>query len=135
MKQKISSNNLIGIILISIAFIVFIIKTFGILDNRNQVIAEYNKTVGVIKEYNIFGDGPSIHIKYEYNVSGKTYSRLVNGNITNNNSLSEGIDDYVGKKFLVIYSRKHPEKSLIDLSREIDKIQDIDIPKSLHNFQ
>ena len=135
MIKKISPEDWFGIILISITFILFVFLTIEKIDNRKQVANRYDKTIGTIVKYDIFGDGPNRHVIYEYTVNDKIYTRLINGPKKLYDECDEDISLCSQKKFLVLYSRKYPSKSLIDLTKEIDDINEVQIPNSLRNFQ
>ena len=128
-------KNLVSSLILLSVFIVIAYKTFEITMDRLVVLKEYSVTTGKIIDYNIFGDGPSIHLTYEYLVNGKTYTRLINGPKKHYDECENNLMACSVKRFLVIYSINYPNKSLINLTREVQDIENLVPPKSLRGFQ
>lgn len=73
------------------------------------------ESVGIITDYSRIGS--TVYMEYEYSVDGVKYLNETNPNRYFKNC--ETNKDCVGRKFIVKYSRKNPNKSLIFLREEI----------------
>ena len=133
-KDWIKKNSLQFLIYLAI----FSFAAYKIIENiadKNEVRNNYQVTVGEIVEYKVFGVGPNRYLTYEYIVNGKKYKREINGPNRIFDECADGIAFCSDKSFLVVYSRINPSKSMINLTREIQDTEDIELPKSLKSFQ
>lgn len=112
-------NNFVSALIVLSVFLIIAYKTFEKTMDRIEVRKEYNVTTGKIIDYNVLQDGPSIHLTYEYTVNGRTFTRLINGPKKHFNECEDNIEHCSDKRFLVIYSKNYPNKSLINLTKEI----------------
>jgi hypothetical protein len=128
-------DNIIATIILSSIFLLISYKTFEKIMDKKEVKKEYNVTVGRIIKYKVYGDGPNTTLTYEYIVNEKTYTRLINGPKVFFDGCEDDISLCSNKLFLVSYSKKYPNKSLINLHLEVQENDSIKKPKSLWGFQ
>jgi hypothetical protein len=95
----------------------------------------YKLTIGKIVEYDEIGIEPKSFLTYSYTANGKLYKR----EICCPNKVYDGCAENIAlcdkKRFVVLYSKSHPEKSLIDLTLEIQEVKNPKFPNSLSKFQ
>lgn len=116
-------------------FIFALLKIFDHYSEKSLVLKDFLITEGKIVEYKMFGVGPNRYLIYEYIVNGKTYAREINGPNKRYDECFENPSLYENRRFFVIYSKHSPDKSLIDITREIQGITNPELPKNMRNFQ
>lgn len=122
--------------LIVILIVSLLLIPFGLNQCDKQiVINDYDQTLGWIIDYNEFGIGPNTYLTYEFIVGNYKYSREINGPYIKFPECEDDIKLCKDKRFLVIYSKKNPKKSLINLTREFKKGDIPSMPSELKNFQ
>lgn len=117
---------------------IFCVALFKIISNSIDTIDvknDYLITTGKIVEYKVFGVGPNRYLTYSYQVNGRNYTRKINGPNRTYDECAENLSLCSEKKFVVIYSKQKPSKSLIDVTREISSTQEIAKPLDLKSFQ
>jgi hypothetical protein len=127
--------NLIQFLIYLVIFIFAGFKIANYFSDKSYVTRDFLITEGKLLEYSEFGIGPNRYLTYSYIVNGKTFKREINGPIKNYDECAENISLCEKKRFFVIYSKKRPEKSLIDVTFEIQGIKDPLFPNDLSNFQ
>lgn len=102
-----------------IVFILFIIVTVYLLGrdylNKELVLDNYSITEGHIVDFYMVGEFDTQYMVYEYTVDRITFSRKINPS-KNLDSCYDNAEKCGKAKFLVIYSKVDPSKSLINLS-------------------
>jgi hypothetical protein len=122
--------------IIYLALLIFIgYKFVDFYYDKYYVKHDYQITIGKIIEYEEFGIGPNRYLTYSYIVNGSEIRREIDSPRVIFKECLEPSKKCDEKRFFVIYSRKHPERSLIDLTFEIQGIVNPNFPSSLLNFQ
>jgi hypothetical protein len=122
--------------IIYLALLIFIgYKFVDFYYDKYYVKHNYQITIGKIIEYEEFGIGPNRYLTYSYIVNGSEIRREIDSPRVIFKECLEPGKKCDEKRFFVIYSRKHPERSLIDLTFEIQGIVNPNFPSSLLNFQ
>jgi len=103
--------------------------------NKFKTIQDYKQTIGWITDYDEFGIGPNTYLTYEYIVDNYKYSRRINGPNRKFPQCEDNIYPCKNKRFIVIYSKKNPSNSLIDLTKELKKGEQVSMPSDLKDFQ
>ena len=104
---------------------VIIIVGINYLNKTNDkkfVISDYLITTGIIIDYSIIGDTNSHYITYEYVIGGRSYERTVYYPSRNLEFIYGNIEKYSNWHFLVLYSKQNNSKSVIDLSKRIERM-------------
>jgi hypothetical protein len=121
---------------IYLAILIFaMVKISSYYSDKSVVLKDFMITEGKIIEYKVFGVGPNRYLTYEYIVDDRVYTREINGPNKRYDECSENHSLCENKKFIVIYSKNAPDKSLIDVTREIQEIRNPELPKTMRNFQ
>jgi len=103
-------------------------------NQRNEIVNGMHRFVfGQFMRVGSVGDGSSRFVEVSYNVDGKIYYRTTSSDYyfdlcMQNKSCSN-------KKFWVMYLVKDPEKSLVDISKEIQNVENPQIPINFENFK
>jgi hypothetical protein len=127
--------NYVQFIIYLTIFIFAIFKIATYYSDKSLVLRDFKLTEGKITGYKVFGVGPNRYLTYEYEVNSKSYKREINEPKRKYDECFKDPTLCENKRFIVIYSTKSPEKSLIDLTREIQGTKNPELPKSLKNFQ
>ncbi|TLX72119.1 hypothetical protein E9993_18810 [Labilibacter sediminis] len=84
--------------------------------NKNKIISDYGITVGIFHDFKEVGAEGNPYLTYKYNVDGIDYFRT----IMPQKKLYYCRDGKCkGKMWKVLYYKKKPKRSLIDLSNEV----------------
>lgn len=132
-----SSSRVIFFIVFGAAAIFVLYQFFYRSQSKIDVKQDFNKTEGwIVKYFN--GDssdaGNGRTITYAYKVGSRIYSRYV-FTIERFNECEDTIGkECAEKRFWVIYSKKNPNKSLINLHLEIQGLKSPDFPTSIEDF-
>jgi hypothetical protein len=132
---KKSNLNLFQFVFYSVLFIFAGYKIANYYSEKGYVKKNYFITEGKIVKYDEIGIEPKRYLTYSYFVDGKLFKREIYGP---NKIYYECLDEISlcdKKRFFVIYSKKHPERSLIDLTVEIQDIDNRKFPNNLSKFQ
>ncbi len=103
------------------------------VDNHKKefIIKDYGITYGTFYSFDKIGADNNPYLTYVYTVDDMTYQRSI---MPKKNSYYCGNNNCKGKKWRVIYSKKKPSKSLIDLSIELFQIDSL-IEINFKNFE
>ncbi len=128
-------NRVLLIILITIISL-FIAGLWSI---RNRIIEtdikkNFQSTIGNFSFYYEQADGGRSKLNYYYYVNNKKYSRTIQCGNKFSYCKSQLLE-CKSKRFWVIYSTNKPNRSLIDLTHEIQGIENPPFPKTLDNFK
>ncbi|MBN2611257.1 MAG: hypothetical protein JXB00_06850 [Bacteroidales bacterium] len=133
MNIRINKENIkwivVGIILLSLLFL-------KDRTNKRVVKADPAVTFGVIKKFYSPGTDGGESLVYTYKINGKEYKRATDPSDELNNCINN--KNCIGKKFIVLYSKSKPSKSLINLQEELigDFNPDtLKVPDSFDNFE
>ena len=118
-----------------IIFSIALVEIINYYTDKIAVSNDYLVTKGWIIEYKEFGIGPNIYVTYEYKVENKNFKREIDGPNKRYDKCKENILLFKKKRFKVIYSKRDPSKSLIDLTVEVQDSGKVTIPKTLKNFE
>ncbi len=123
--------------ILAFLFIVLILIGFYLNDLRikNNIVKDYYFTRGKILDYFIIGVESSRTLKYEYYLKDKKYIRKMTPTTSKYDYCDDNFEKCKGKEFWVICSKKNPSKSLIDLSTEIQGIENPELPENTNNFE
>jgi hypothetical protein len=132
---KSSKLNILQLIIYCAIFIFAGFKIANYYSDKLYVKNDFLITKGKIVEYDEFGVGPNRYLTYSYNVDGKEFKRKINGPNASFDECRELNSKCEHKRFFVIYSPKHPERSLIDLTLEIQDFEKPEFPSTLIRFQ
>ncbi len=113
------------IITISIILLFIIGSLIGItINNHNKefIIKDYGITYGTFYSFDKVGAENTPYLTYIYTINDISYQRSI---IPNKNPYYCEHNNCKGKKWRVIYSKKKPSKSLIDLSIELFQIDSL----------
>jgi hypothetical protein len=120
------------VILIGLVIIMFVL---GYLDNRDKrkIKNNFEKTLGILNKCEDASstEGNNTNIEYSFTVNSKVYSRTIH---TNTKIKKCRDTPCIGKKYWVIYQKGHPEKSLFNISFEIEGENSTSFPESLDDF-
>lgn len=130
-----SNLNILQFLLYLVIFGFAGYKIVDYYSDKAVVKNNYNLTIGKIIEYNEIGIEPKRFITYSYTVNGKLYKREICCPKKTYDECGENISLCDKKRFVVLYSKAHPEKSLIDLTLDIKEIKDPIFPSTLNKFQ
>ncbi len=122
---------------IHIGIIIILIIIFdNYINSRNEenILNNYDITIGQIVDYSISGDADNRILVYNYVVEKKVYSRKISPSKYYDNCYYDKQKCF-DKKFHVIYSKKYPEYSLIDISKEINIIDSNYVKNNLERFE
>ncbi len=121
-----------------VVFVLFIVLNLDLKrkDNvtKNFITDNYHITIGYMISYSISGDADNRILTYEYVVKGNKYQRYITPSIYFD-ECHNNINLCKYHKFHVIYSAKEPDKSLIDLSYQIIRIDSTYVYKNLDKFE
>jgi len=132
MNRKFSRNDLIYIILFSVFLFGAIVYNYNEKEDRVLIKNNYSITKGRFVDYDKVGDTSTPYITYSYEVEGKLYKRQVYGDRKYEYCYRNDCSNLL---FWVIYSPANPEKSLIDLTTEIQGLENPPFPETLENFE
>lgn len=124
--------------IIVIIFLLIIIAGYWLYNNNDKriVLKDYKYTIGKMVEYYRVGEEGVSYLQYEYAIKNTIYYRKIcptrNGEY---DYCANNFEQCKDKKFWVIYSRKNPSKSLIDLTNEIQGVENPEKPKTVDNFE
>jgi hypothetical protein len=130
-------NNLIGLGILGGIMILIILWNVYIKNDEKEIKGNYGITEGWIRYYD---DGEKSverrarSIEYSYQVNSKVYSRRINTDLKFRECNDGVIGKCASKRFWVIYSKKAPNRSLIDLNIEIQKSEELEFPKQINGF-
>jgi hypothetical protein len=126
-KIRINSVGDFFVVVLSVTIITSVIcKKISNEIDRNEVLKDYEQTVGMMVSYYKIGNASRRSLTYKYLVNGKYYTRKISPQV-DFSPCNKNFELCSDKRFVVIYSRRHPYKSLIDLHHEIIYIEDINI--------
>ena len=127
-------KNILRIILTVVIVVPFIWINVKECSARDEVLADHSYTFGWLVNYRSIGDGRHANLTYHYRVRGRTYERTIRPDVDFSYCLKH-FSPCANRRFVVIYSNKHPEESLIALRDEIVGSGKIDSRKGLDNFE
>jgi hypothetical protein len=137
-QQEEAAGRLIINLVVVFAIISVVVAVYLYWVNVSEVTEDFDFVTGKIVHYHDRAGsdaGPYISIKYEYEVAGKVYIR----HVYSHRKFPECEVDINGpcgrRRFMVAYSKKNPESSLINLDLEIQNIEDQPLPKKLDGFK
>jgi hypothetical protein len=129
------SKYYILVYLLILLFFVFLI----FLKNRKEqnIKSDYKFSIGKIIKYSddTGSDASGRNITYLYNVGKKTYRRTIKSGFFIDDCIYIKNAECQKKRYWVIYSKTHPEKSLIDLNVEIHDLKNLKLPTDLSHFK
>lgn len=121
---------IITLILLIIACAVWIYRD----KTKQDILQHYDITKGQIVDYYIISVDITHYLEYKYNVDDIEYLRKINP-VTHFDQCENNLNLCEDKLFWVIYDPDAPEKSLIDLTVEIQDIENPPFPETLDNFE
>src|SRR5687767_3784088 len=101
-----------------IGFFAFIIVNSSRYNDREEVLRDYSYTLGQIVSYRKVGDHSNRTLKYIYQIGERRFTRTISPE-ADFSYCEKDISLCDSKSFIVIFSKKVPSKSLIDLKHEI----------------
>ncbi|RPH27707.1 MAG: hypothetical protein EHM93_19150 [Bacteroidales bacterium] len=104
-------------------------------NDKKIVLRNYKTSRGKIINYYRIGVEGVAYLEYEYFVPNKKYRREICPISNKYDFCDRNIERCKNKEFWVIYSRKYPSKSLINLTKEIQGLDNAEFPKTLDNFE
>jgi len=138
MKIKFDKNKIYKIVkaILIICVILYIIWKFYEYDNdKKTVLKNFEITTGRIVSYSIKGEYHNRTLTYIYKADNENYTRTMTPNVEFDSCYAENVFKCTNLKFIVIYSKNFPEKSLIDLSRQVQDMGILILPKTIKNFK
>jgi hypothetical protein len=132
---KKSRINIFQFIIYLAIFIFAGYKIVNYYSDKLYIKNDFLITKGKIVKCDEFGVGPNKYLTYSYIVEGKEFKREINGPNVTFDDCKEQNSKCEHKRFFVIYSPKHPERSLIDLTLEIQEVEDPKFPSTLLKLQ
>ncbi|MCG8581568.1 MAG: hypothetical protein MI866_16705 [Bacteroidales bacterium] len=132
MNRKFSKKDIIGV---SVFAILILIAVFFAVDEKlveQQIKMNYSVTKGSFVSYNESGGDRNAYVRYSITINDSVYFRKVMPKKYFGKCQEK---DCTGKRFWVIFLPSAPEKSLIDLTTEIQGEENPPFPSSLDNFQ
>jgi hypothetical protein len=134
-KKKWKTPDKIGVALFALFFIFGLYLHFKEKDETFYIKQEYGKTIGKFYRYDAVGGTGTPYITYSYIVAGIKYFDQVGGGINYNYDFCYKNNNCRDKRFWVIYSIKDPSKSLINLTVELQDMENPPFPETLDNFK
>ena len=134
-KKNTNKKDLIVLILLLVLVFFIVKKTIVEKNNRSEVISNLCFSSGRIVYYSIGGEESSVRLEYEYCVNKKIYNRTILRYSSKYDYCKDNIEYCKSKLFRVAYSKRNPQFSLIDLSKEIQDEKEPVISKNLDNFE
>lgn len=125
------------VIYVGLLVCLFFIVRHQIINSKHKgyVKSHYSITTGRIVKYKSVGIYESIYLTYLYQIDNRIYYREINTDVDFPICINIDNEECKRKLFWVIYSPEHPQKSLINLSVEIQNISNPIFPKSLEHFE
>jgi hypothetical protein len=117
--MKISPSNILSVVITTLLVVIMIYRMVITYWDYLEINLNKEVTNGVVVDYYDVGID-NVFLEYEYNVYNKEYNKTIRV------ALGSGLGDCsvskkcIGRKFVVYYSSKNPEKSEIDLDKEIE---------------
>ncbi len=123
----------------SIFLILFLAIIIPILlfyyQGKNEILKKHLSTTGRIIYYSTIGEANSPSLEYEYFVDGVKFTRHMRPSISKLDSCEKDINLCNKVFFTVIFSPENPEKSLIDLTKQMPYTKNPKPPKELKYFE
>lgn len=119
------------------AIIITVLIVLNVRDEkeREYVLKSYDKTIGEIKEVNSIGVERKTFLTYTYTVGYRKYERTVKVSSELQGCCDLQTNPCCLARYWVIYSKDKPEKSLINLSMDLQSESNPTFPKSLEYFR